>query len=45
MLARRQLAPDDYGVFEDGQLIGRIRLARGRTLGRRGLGKAQARRQ
>jgi len=31
MLTRRQIAPDDFGVYEDDQLIGRIRLARDRA--------------
>jgi hypothetical protein len=31
MLTLRLIAPNDYSVFEDGQLIGRIRLARERS--------------
>jgi hypothetical protein len=31
MLALRLIGPNDYSVLEDGQLIGRIRLARDRT--------------
>ena len=31
MLALRLIAANDYSVFEDGQLIGRIRLARDRS--------------
>ncbi|MBR1167471.1 hypothetical protein [Bradyrhizobium liaoningense] len=31
MLRLRALDPDDYIVFEDGQMIGRIRLARERS--------------
>ena len=31
MLTLRLIAPNDYTVLEDGQLIGRIRLARERT--------------
>jgi hypothetical protein len=31
MLALRLIAPNDYSVLEDGQVIGRIRLARDRS--------------
>jgi hypothetical protein len=31
MLSLRLIAPNDYSVLEDGQLIGRIRLARERS--------------
>ena len=34
MLRLREINPDDYIVFGDGQLIGRIRYARDRTPGR-----------
>jgi hypothetical protein len=31
MLALRLIAPNDYSVLDDGQIIGRIRLARDRS--------------